>query len=134
MDVSHSIAFLLIASLVQLPLIDVEKLTDELDLVVLDDLLDTILCVTHNVQELMVEDVSLRLLALLERVINVPGINCSFAFIFFYNGRNFMSKKKKYLRPFLAPGVLPLLIEALPSTTSSFMFNSILCLSEYSFS
>ena len=59
MDVSHSIAFLLIASLVQLPLIDVEKLTDQLDLVVLDDLLDTILCVTHDVQELMVEDVSL---------------------------------------------------------------------------
>ena len=59
MDVRHRIPFLLVARLVQLPLVNVVKLTAKIDFVVLDYLLDPVRGVTHEVKELMVEQVGL---------------------------------------------------------------------------
>lgn len=55
MDVCHRIPFLLVARLVQLPLVYVVKLTAKIDFVVLDYLLDPVRGVAHEVKELVVE-------------------------------------------------------------------------------
>ena len=49
MDVRHSVALLLVAGFVQFPLIDIVQVGSQLQLVVIDDLLYTILSVAHYV-------------------------------------------------------------------------------------
>lgn len=64
MDMRHRVPLLLVACLVELPLVDVVQLTLQVHLVVLHDLLGTALRVAHYVEELVEEDVGVKILAL----------------------------------------------------------------------
>ena len=68
MDVSHHVVLLLIVGVVELWQIDRVELALQVHLVIVLDLLDTVLCVAHDVQKFVEEDVRVVLLALLERL------------------------------------------------------------------
>lgn len=64
----QDIVLLLVVGLIELPLVNHAEFTPEVHLVVLHDLLDSVLRVAHQVEELVVEHVSVVLLPLLQRV------------------------------------------------------------------
>ena len=68
MDVRHDVVLLLVVGVVELGKVDRVKLALQVHLVVVLDLLDTVLCVAHDVQKFVEEDVRVVLLALLERL------------------------------------------------------------------
>ena len=49
MDVRHRVVLLLVAGLVELPLVDVVELRAQVHLVILDDLIDTVVSVAYYV-------------------------------------------------------------------------------------
>ena len=68
MDMGHHIVDLLVVGLVELPLVNLSKLTPKVHLVIIDDLFDTVLRIAHKVEELVMENVRFALLTLLQSV------------------------------------------------------------------
>ena len=59
MNVRHRVVLLLVAGVVEFPLVDEVELGSQVQLVVLNDLLDPVLSVADDIEELVVKEVSI---------------------------------------------------------------------------